>query len=296
MSTSVDDFTLVSEDINVILRTKEALKAAYNMIDLGELTYILGMHIKRDRKAGWIELPQERYIEDILESYGKPDVRQISTPALTNEHLTKLTTLEIDVKSLQRALGAIVYPMLGTRPDLAYFQAVGALGRHAATPGDEHQRALDRVFRHLRATKDWRLVYQRGVPEGLTLTGYADADWANDLGDRKSTSGDVFKLAGGAISWSSKKHPSVALSSTEAEYIAGAHAAKELVWLRCLFGEVGLSDDDPTISNRPAHGQQIGYRDRQKPAGPPQNQAYQGPTPLHTRLYELEFPLFVCRI
>jgi hypothetical protein len=102
------------------------------------------------------------------------------------------------------------------------------------------------VFRYLRATKDWRLVYQRGAPEGLTLTGYADADWANDLGDRKSTSGYVFKLAGGAISWSSKKQPSVALSSTEAEYIAGAHAAKEIVWLQRLFGEVGLPDDGPT--------------------------------------------------
>jgi hypothetical protein len=74
----VDDFTLVCEDINVILRDKEALKKAYNMTDLGELTYILGMHIMRDRKAGRIELSQQRYIEDILERYGKSDVRPIS--------------------------------------------------------------------------------------------------------------------------------------------------------------------------------------------------------------------------
>ena len=95
--------------------------------------------------------------------------------------------------------------------------------------------------------KDWRLIYQCSAPEGLMLTGYADTDWANNLGDCKSTSGYVFKLAGGAISWSSKKQPSVALSSTEAEYIAGAHTAKELMWLRHLFGEVGLPDDDPTV-------------------------------------------------
>ena len=74
-----------------------------------------------------------------------------------------------------------MYPMLGTRLDLAY--AVGALGRHAATPGEGHQRALDRVFRYLRATKDWRLVYQSGAPEGLALIRYADADWGNDFGD-----------------------------------------------------------------------------------------------------------------
>jgi len=89
-------------------------------------------------------------------------------------------------------------------------------------------------------------MYQRGAPESSTLTGYADADWANDLGDRKSTSGYVFKLAGGAISWSSKKQSSVALSSTEAEYIAGAHTAKELVWLQRLLGDIGMPDDSPT--------------------------------------------------
>jgi len=135
--------------------------------------------------------------------------------------------------------------MLGTRPDIAY--AVGALGRHAATPGEEHQHALNRVFRYLSATKDWGLVYQRGSPEGLMLTSYIDTDWANDLGDRKSTSGYMFKLAGGAISWSSKKQSSVVLSSTEAEYIAGAHTAKELVWLRRLLGDIGMPDDNPTV-------------------------------------------------
>jgi hypothetical protein len=94
--------------------------------------------------------------------------------------------------------------------------------------------------------KDWHLIYQCGAPEGLTLTGYADTDWANDLGDCKSTSGYMFKLAEGVISWSSKKQPSVALSSTEAKYITGAHAAKEVIWLQHLFGEVGLSNDSPT--------------------------------------------------
>jgi hypothetical protein len=134
--------------------------------------------------------------------------------------------------------------MLGTRPDLAY--AVGVLGQHAATPGEEHQRALDRVFWYLQATKDWHLVFQQGTPEGLSLTGFMDADWANELSDRSSTSGYTYKLAGGAISWSSKKQSSIALSSTEAEYIAGAHAAKEAIWLRRLLSKLGLPDHDPT--------------------------------------------------
>lgn len=78
------------------------------------------------------------------------------------------------------------------------------------------------------------------------LSGYVDADWASDVNDRRSTSGFVFMLGGAAISWESKKQTSVALSSTEAEYIAAAHAAKEAVWLRRLLTELGLDTSHPT--------------------------------------------------
>ena len=73
------------------------------------------------------------------------------------------------------------------------------------------------------------------VSDGDDLVGYVDADWGSDVNDRKSTSGYMFKLAGGAVSWSSKKQGCVALSSTKAEYVAGAHTAKEAIWLGQLF-------------------------------------------------------------
>jgi hypothetical protein len=78
------------------------------------------------------------------------------------------------------------------------------------------------------------------------LHGYIDADWASDVNDRKSMSRYVFMLAGGAISWSSKKQPSVALLSTKAEYIAGAHAAKEAVWLQRLLREIWQQSEPHT--------------------------------------------------
>jgi hypothetical protein len=168
-------------------------------------------NITRDRDAGWIALSQERYINDVLERLGKADIRPISTPAVPNEHLLKLDSPETNVKAYQSAIGALMYPMLGTRPDLAY--TVAALGRHAANPSEEHLRALDRAFRYLQATSDRRLVFQRGAQDGTHLHGYVDADWASDVNDRKSTSGFIFMLAGGAISWSSKKQQTVALSS-----------------------------------------------------------------------------------
>jgi hypothetical protein len=155
-----------------------------------------------------------------------------------------------------------MYLTLGTRPDLSY--AVGVLRRYSANPGPDHQRALDCVFKYLRATSDRGLVFQRGTEKGLTLEGYADVDWANDVNNRRLTSGYVFMLASTAVSWSSKKQTSVALSSTEAEYIAGAHAAKELIWLRQLLAGLSFTTNSPTtllmdnqlaiaIAKNPAH-------------------------------------------
>src|SRR5260370_17442746 len=111
------------------------------MTDLGEIAWILGICITRDRNAGWIALSQEKFITETLERFGKGDVHPISTPALANEHLKKLTNPEIDVRSSQSPVGALMYPMLGTRPALAYPAA--ALGHHAATPAPDHHPPLD---------------------------------------------------------------------------------------------------------------------------------------------------------
>ena len=240
----VDDITMVAKSMATIDRDKAALKRAYEMTDLGEISWILGMHVSRDRAAGRISISQEKYSRETLTRFAKESIRPISTPTLANEHLRKITVAEIEPKTYQSALGALMYPMLGSRPDLAY--TVAALGRHAATPGPDHQRALDRAFRYLQATINRRLVFQRGAPSGNTLQGFVDADWASDVNDRKSTSGYVFMLGGAAISWSSKKQAAVALSSTEAEYIAAAHAAKEALWLRRLLTELGMPMISPT--------------------------------------------------
>ena len=90
-----------------------------------------------------------------------------------------------------------------------------------ATPGNNHQRALDCVFRYLRATADRHLVFQRGTPGGNTLQGFVDADWASDINDCKSTSGFVFTFGGVAISWSSKKQSSTALHQQTCKKLSG---------------------------------------------------------------------------
>ena len=116
-----------------------------------------------------------------------------------------------------------------------------------ANPGPDHQRALEHVLQYLWATADHQLILSRSAFSSPTLLGYADADWASDVNDCKSMSGYVFTLGGGAISWSLKKQTTVALSSTKAEYITGAHTAKEAVWLRQLLAELGQGMPSPTI-------------------------------------------------
>eukprot|EP00253_Pinus_taeda_P034776 PITA_34776 len=116
------------------------------------------------------------------------------------------------------AVGSLIYAMVYTRPDIAH--AVGVLSRFMSKPGKEHWTAVKRVFRYLRGTSDY--------------------DWAGDLDQRRSTSGYVFNLFGGAVSWMSKKQSVVALSTTEAEYMAATHASKEAVWLQRLCSSMGL--------------------------------------------------------
>ena len=101
---------------------------------------------------------------------------------------------------------------------------------------------MKRVFRYLRGTSDYGLCYQGrpGLDRVLDIRGFVDADWAGDLDQRRSTSGYVFNLFGGAVSWMSKKQSVVALSTTEAEYMAATHASKEAVWLHRLCSSMGL--------------------------------------------------------
>eukprot|EP00253_Pinus_taeda_P019132 PITA_19132 len=133
--------------------------------------------------------------------------------------------------SYASAVGSLMYAMVCTRPDIAH--AVGVLSRFMSKPGKEHWTTVEQVFRYLRGTSDYGLYYQGrpGLDKVLDIHGFVDADWAGDLDQRRSTSGYVFNLFGGAFGWMSKKQFVVALSTTEAEYMVATHPSKEAVWL-----------------------------------------------------------------
>jgi hypothetical protein len=133
------------------------------------------------------------------------------------------------------AVGSLMYAMVCTRPDIAH--AVGVLSRYMSKPGKEHWTTVKRVFRYLCGTTNYGLCYQGrpGLDRVVDIHGFVDADWVGDLDRRRSTSGYVFNLFGGEISWMSKRQVVVALSTTKVEYMAATHASKEAMVTEIVF-------------------------------------------------------------
>lgn len=131
--------------------------------------------------------------------------------------------------------------MQGTRPDIAF--ATSAISRYTQSPSKQHIEAAKTVLRYLDGIRNKEITFGSEVGK-LNIIGYPDAYWARDKSDRQSTSGFVFMMNNGPISWCSKKRTSVALSSTEAEYTALTLAAKEATWLRLLLAELELLNED----------------------------------------------------
>ncbi|RWR98966.1 RxLR effector candidate protein-like protein, partial [Dinothrombium tinctorium] len=137
-----------------------------------------------------------------------------------------------------------MYAVVSTRPDIT--QAVGVLSRFVNDPKMKHWRSAKRVLRYLKGTINTKLRLG-GKQSKINLYGYVDADWAGDQSDRRSTSGFVYTICGSVISWISRKQQTVALSTTESEYIAAAAAVQESIWLRALLKELGYDQTAPTV-------------------------------------------------
>ena len=128
-----------------------------------------------------------------------------------DDHVSK----PADQAEYQSMVGSLIYVAMGTRPDIA--QAVEAVSKFCSNPTEAHKTAVKRILRYLKKTINLALKYCK---DDKPLIGYSDADWGGDMDDRRSTTGNVFLLAGGAVSWLSKKQTVVALSTSEAEYVA----------------------------------------------------------------------------
>ena len=214
------------------------------MKDLGELHHCLGVCVEWDREQNSLWLHQKHYILNLIQKYGLQNANTVATPADISVKLTKEDGISkaVDPTAYQSIVGSLMYAATATRPDISF--AVGVLSKFCSKPTASHFTAAKRV-RYLKGTPDLALKFVKSV-DG-TLTGYSDADWAGDLDDRHSTSGNLFIMAGGTISWTSKKQPTVSLSTAEAEYMALSTATQEAIWLRRLLADLNMEQSQPTV-------------------------------------------------
>ena len=148
---------------------------------------------------------------------------------------------KVDASMFKQVVGSLMY-LTATRPNLMY--CVSLISRFMSCPTEQHWLAAKRLLRYLMGTMNMGILYKKG--DYKELMAYSDSDFAGDLNDRKSTTGSVFILSSGVVSWISKKQPVVSLSTTEAEYIAAASCACQCVWLRRILEQLGCEQKEYT--------------------------------------------------
>src|SRR5579859_7496838 len=167
-----------------------------------------------------------------------------STPLSSSARLTKATGTEVlaDQKEYQSMVGSLMYAMLATRPDLA--QCIQQISQFSQTPTWTHEKAAKHALRYLNGTVNEGITYNGNL--GMRLNFWSDANWGGEEG-RESVSGFVATIAGGAVTYSSKKQGSVALSTMESEYMALLHTLKEQIWLLRFLSELGYDISNQNI-------------------------------------------------
>jgi hypothetical protein len=198
ISLYVDDMLIFGTCIDIVIKTKNFLSSKFDMKDMGEASVILG--VKIIRKGDSITLSQEHYVEKLLKKFGHYDVKSMSTPYNSNSQLKKNKGDLVSQSEYAQIIGSFLHLMNFSRSDIAY--VVSRLSRYTHSPNEHHWEALARVMKYLRGTMNYGIRYS-GFPS--FLEGYSDANWISDSDETKSTTGYIFTLGGGAVTWKSSK-------------------------------------------------------------------------------------------
>lgn len=229
----VDDFFVFSNDTNETKHLKHVLTSHFKIKDLGEIKKCLGVNITVDKSKQTIILSQKDYIDQLLHKFNMSQCKPAQTPMETKLNVSKNEHC-VGNFPYQQIIGSLMYLAVLTRPDIAY--TVGFLSQFNNCYSKEHCSYVKRLLRYLKCTKDYGLKYSANGSS--ILEGFVDADWGGNVIDRRSYTGICFTLSGCVISWETKKQNTVALSSSEAEYMAITEACKEAIYLRNLQYEI----------------------------------------------------------
>ena len=246
ISIHVDDLLIAGNDRTKLDELKTKIHNELECKDQGPVGYFLGINVYRDRANRRLYLSQEHCLESLLEKFG-----EVGMPCKTilpaDWKPVAATDVEYEAakdKPYPTLAGSILYAATVTRPDLAF--AASLLCRFIGRWSLDHWKAAKHLLRYIRGTTDLALTFD-ATSGKRALLGWADADWGGCLDTRRSTTGYVFSTYGGIVSWKSRRQPTVALSTTQAELLASTEAGKEAIWLRQLLAdlELGPADGEP---------------------------------------------------
>jgi len=234
----VDDLRFVANEDNGFTHW---LGTHFTVNNLGKPRHLLSIELVWTDTS--VSLAQTTYLRRIIGKYLPSGAKPLVPPLSPSERPLKRDHLEppADLKEYQSAIGSLLYAAIITRPDILF--SVCCLSQFLSDPSESHMRMVKNIFRYLAHTPDYRLTYHRpkAKPHSI-LCVYSDSSYANSLSDRRSFSGSVTMLAGCPIAWNCAKQGVVALSTTEAEYIALTSAAQSLAWRQTLLVEMRMTD------------------------------------------------------
>ncbi|GMG18184.1 unnamed protein product [Phytophthora fragariaefolia] len=233
-----DDMLIASRQKTVIASVKAGIAGKFRIKDLGKARFILGIEIDYDMERRTLGISPKAYVESIIKNFGQENTKPCLTPLEPGVHLTRADEpqteddkVKMKAKPYRSLVGSLMYLACGTRPDISV--AVAKLSRFLENPGENHWDAGIKVVRYLLKTKDVGIVYDGSL--GTELEAYSDADWAGNRDDRRSVSGMMLMMCGAPVVCRSTFQKTVALSSTEAEYMALSDCVKECIWMRRLL-------------------------------------------------------------
>jgi hypothetical protein len=244
----VDDILIscTTDDNDEWNEDKKKLSSQYELNDMGEAHYLLGMKIEKHENK--IQLHQSKYVKNKLQQFRMEECSEQTTPETTTTLRANDGSKQEKEEPLYRAIvGSLIYIQTSTRPDITH--AVNMVTRYMRQPTVTHMTAAKRILRYLKGTTNCGLVYEMNSSNNssVTITGYCDADWGGDQDDRRSTTGYCIFINNNLVSWNTHKQATVALSSAEAELNAIVDATKEVMWLVQLLTEMHVNVTTPVI-------------------------------------------------
>jgi hypothetical protein len=237
----VDDIILARDSLAEFARIKTVMDEEFKIKDLGKLRYFLGIEVAHSKSG--ISIFQRKYCLDLLQDTGLLGSKPAPTPLDSSIKLHQDNSAAYeDVAGYRRLVGKLLY-LTTTRPDIAF--VTQQLSQFLSSPTLVHYETACRVVRYLKGTPGRGLFFSS--TSTIQLLGFADADWANCVDTRRSTSGYCFFLGTSLVSWRAKKQNTVSRSSTEAEYRSLSFAACELQWLISLLADLHITCQKPPV-------------------------------------------------